>query len=514
PPPSPGDIFLDLEGDPFVGEGGLEYLFGYAFRNEEGTQAYTADWAFSRAEEKQVFERFIDFVTERLKRYPDLHIYHYAPYEPGALKRLMGRYATREEEIDRMLRSRLFVDLYAVVRHGVRASVESYSIKKLEPLYEYARETALSDANAALAKVQACLELGDLASIDGQGRQIVQGYNRDDCLSTWRLRDWLEGLRFGLIEQGVALDRPIPQTGDPGDDLGEWQKKIDDLILRLTADVPVDVGERNAEQQGRWLLAHTLDWHRREKKALWWEFFRLADLAAEELLDERAGLSGLSFTSVTGGTTKAPVHRYHFPPQETELRGDEDLRNLGGAKLGKVVEISLEERWIDIKKRGDSATLHPEAVFAHKDIDTSVLAEALVRIGHYVAENGIVGEGSYQAARDLLMREAPRIGGEPVQLPDETPVAAALRLAPRLSGGVLPIQGPPGAGKTHVGARMIRALVKSGFKVGITANSHKVIRNILDEVIRAADETGVDLQCIQKVTEKEDDQHRLQFGLN
>ena len=249
PSPSPGDIFLDLEGDPFVGEGGLEYLFGYAFRNEDGAQAYTADWAFLRTDEKQVFDRFIDFVTERLQRYPDLHIYHYAPYEPAALKRLMGRYATREEEIDRMLRSKLFVDLYAVVRHGMRASVESYSIKKLEPLYEYGRETVLSDANAALAKVQACLELGDLASIDGQGRQIVQGYNRDDCLSTWLLREWLEDLRSGLIEQGDAIERPIPQTGDPGEDLSEWQKKIDDLILRLTADVPVDVVGRNAEQQ-------------------------------------------------------------------------------------------------------------------------------------------------------------------------------------------------------------------------------------------------------------------------
>ena len=42
----------------------------------------------------------------------------YAPYEPAALKRLMGRYATREEEIDRMLRAGLFVDLYQVVRHS------------------------------------------------------------------------------------------------------------------------------------------------------------------------------------------------------------------------------------------------------------------------------------------------------------------------------------------------------------------------------------------------------------
>ena len=124
--------------------------------------------------------------------------------------------------------------------------------------------------------------------------------------------------------------------------------------------MPVDVAERNAEQHGRWLLAHTLGWHRREKKALWWEYFRLPDLAAEDLLDERAGLAELRFASVTGGTAKAPVHRYHFPPQETELRGDEDLRNVGGAKFGKVEAISLEGRWIDIKKRGTVRLFTPK----------------------------------------------------------------------------------------------------------------------------------------------------------
>ena len=101
------------------------------------------------------------------------------------------------------------------------------------------------------------------------------------------------------------------------------------MIERLTEDVPADVAERTAEQHARWLLAHTLDWHRREQKALWWECFRLSDLGAEDLLDERAGLSGLTFVGVNGGTAKAPIHRYSFPPQETEMRGGEDLRNLG-----------------------------------------------------------------------------------------------------------------------------------------------------------------------------------------
>jgi len=67
PQPSSGDVFLDFEGDPFVGKDGLEFLFGYAFKDENGSQSYTADWALSRAEEKAAFERFVDFIITRLE---------------------------------------------------------------------------------------------------------------------------------------------------------------------------------------------------------------------------------------------------------------------------------------------------------------------------------------------------------------------------------------------------------------------------------------------------------------
>ena len=513
PVPSAGDVFFDLEGDPFAGKGGLEYLFGYSFSEADGNAAYAADWALSREEEKANFERFIDFVMARLEQHPDLHIYHFAPYEPAALKRLMGRYASREEEIDFLLRSRRFVDLYGVVRNALRASVESYSIKKLEPLYSYTRDTLLSDANMALAKVQACLELGDLDFIDDADRAVVAGYNRDDCVSTWQLRDWLETRRDDLIAAGTDVPRPAATEGAPSEKLSEWQEQINALIAQLTGDVPPDPAERTPEQNARWLLAHSLDWHRREQKALWWEYFRLSDLAAEDLLEERAGLSGLSFIGVTGGTAKAPIHRYSFPPQETEIRGGEDLHNLGGAKFGSVEAISLEERWVEIKKRMDTAGTHSNAVFAHKVVRAEVLANALVRIGTYVAANGMEGDGPYRAARDLLMRMPPRIGGQPIQQDGEPTLDAALRIAPFLQPGVFPIQGPPGAGKTHNGARMICALVQAGKTVGVTANSHKVIRNLLNAIVTAADEMGVDVQCMQKPAEKEDDVHRLRFTI-
>lgn len=511
PPPSPGDVFLDLEGDPFAGEGGLEYMFGYAFTDAEGKPVYVADWALSREEEKQILERFVDFVTEHLKVYPDLHIYHFAPYEPAALKRLMGRYATREEEIDALLRSHRLVDLYAVVRQGLRASVESYSIKKLEPLYGFKRATLLAEANKALMKVQAGLELGDLSLIDHDARDVVTRYNQDDCESTRSLRDWLEAQRAALIAQGVECLRPVPPEASQSEALSEWQQKIAGLISQLTADVPADIAERSVEQHARWLLAHSLDWHRREQKAVWWEYFRLSALPADELLDERAGLSGLAFVGPQGGTAKAPIHRYTFPTQETEVRGSEDLHQLGGAKLGSVDAISFDERWIDIKKRMDSASTHPEAVFTHKVVDASVLANALARLGEHVAAHGIEGPGPFLAARDLLLRIPPRIGRQVMQEDDELTLDAALRVALALEGGVLPIQGPPGAGKTFTGARMICALVQERKKVGICATSHKVIRNLLDEVIKAADEQALALQCVQKPAEHEPDQPRLRF---
>lgn len=498
PEPSDGDIFFDLEGDPFVGEHGLEYLFGYVSMSDTGEPVYRGEWALSRVEEKEALENFVDFVMDRWEWFPGMHVYHYAPYEPSALKRLMGRYATRQEEVDQMLRAGLFVDLYQVVRRGVRAGVESYSIKRLEPFCGFERQTSLADANAALVSLQATLELDDAPSVPEEVKATVLAYNKDDCLSASGLRQWLETLRSGLVAADTDVPRPQPGEPDPNERITDWQIKIAALVDKLTADVPVDPEERDDEQQARWILAYVLDWHRREEKAVWWEYFRLAGLSAEDLLDERAGLSGLTFVREVPASGRLPVHRYRFPAQETELRGGEDLRNAGGEQLGSVETISFDEYTVDIRRRKDSVVTHPEAVFAHLYVNTQVQKDALVRIGEHVAEHGLCGEGPYQAARDLLLREIPRVGGEALRLQGETTVQAAIRLCGHLTSGILPIQGPPGAGKTFTGARMICELVRQGKTVGVTANSHKVIRNLIDAALDAAEETGMDLQCCHK----------------
>ncbi len=511
PEPSPGDIFLDLEADPFVGEEGLEFLFGYVTADAAGTRNYVAEWAFSRAEERRAFEHFVDFVMARWRQYPGLHIYHYAPYEPSALKRLMGRYATREDEIDRMLRGSLFVDLYTIARQSIRASVERYSIKNLEPFYDFNRSVPLIEVRSALAKLQARLELNDAAAISDESKDIVLRYNRDDCLSAQRLRDWLEKIRVETIARGATISRPVAGNPEPPVELDERQRQVAALVDRLTADVPSDANERTTEQQARWILAHSLDWHRREQKSAWWEFFRLADLTPGDLLDERAGIAGLEYQGNVGGTARAPIHRYRFPPQELELSEGDKLHFSKEQEWGTVAAISLASGTIDIKKRGDTIGVHPRAAFAHEVVRTGVLADSLSRLAAHVAEHGITGMGGYQAARDLLLKFPPRLDNEPLQKDAESASDAAVRVSTKLASGVLPIQGPPGAGKTFTAAQMICALVKAGKKVGVTANSHKVIRNLLDKVVEQAALAGLAIQCLQKVAEKTADASGIRF---
>ena len=517
PEPSQGDIFFDIESDQFVGEKGLEYLFGYCFNNEDDGLQYIADWAFDMAEEKAVFERFIAFVTQRRAEFPNMHIYHFGAYEQSALKRLMGRYASCEDEVDNLLRGRVMIDLLSVVRNGMRASVESYSLKKLEPFYGFEREVKLRDANIALTKLSSGLELDDVQSIDEPTKVVVQGYNRDDCVSTLELRDWLETVREEQITAGEDIQRPAPGQDGPSEEISEQQARVQALISQLIQNIPIDPGERTVEQQATWILAYIIDWHRRELKAVYWEGFRLQDLSAVEMANEKSAISGLIHLEVIDQTsTGIPVDRYSFEPQDSDIRGGERVFATGGESLGSVVSISFEEQTVDIKKTKKTALLHPNAFYAHTVINPKDQAAALFRLGEYVAKNGIQGDGEYQAARDMLLKTSLNIGDEVFQNPDENTLEAGLRLTRLMKGGVLPVQGPPGTGKSFTGARMICELVKAGKNVGITANSHKVIRNLLDEVIDAAPTMGVDIRCAQKpeTGNKEEDCTSLQFIRN
>jgi predicted RecB family nuclease len=502
PEPSPRDVFLDLEGDPFIEGGGREYLFGWVTIGEGGKPEYTARWALDTAAEKAAFEELIDTLLARWVEHPDFVVYHFGAYETAALTRLMGRHATRAEELDRLLRGERFVDLHSVVRESLRIGVETYGLKQLEAVHGYQRVLDLREASLHKHRFERALELAVPEDAPEGSAQGVELYNRDDCVSTWRLRNWLEEKRAERIAAGSDLPRPALGEGIPSEDQEERSAEIQALMDALLDGIPEERGERSSDQQARWTLAHLLEWHRREGKAGWWEFFRLADLQPEDLRDEKNGLVGLEFVSRHQEGRKLPVDRYRFAPQDHDVRPGRVLYASKDQEIGTIEAIDLAGRMIDVKKRKVSVGLHPEAVFAHESVPAKPIPAALERLAREVAANGVDAPGRFRAARDLLLGQPPRLGsgfeGELARA-GETTRESATRLALDLAESVLPVQGPPGTGKTHTGARVVCKLVRAGQKVGITGPSHKVIRNLLDEAVRAAAEEGLDLRILQRV---------------
>jgi uncharacterized protein len=517
PEPSPGDVFLDLEGDPFAASGGREYLFGIVTVDGNGAPEYHAWWAMTHAEEADAFRSVIDFIESRRALHPQMHVYHYAPYEPSAFGRLMGRHATREAEVDALFRGGHFIDLYGVVRQALLAGVERYSIKNLEPLYAFNRVMPLESARSGLRAMERGLETG-VTSIPGEVRSVVLGYNQDDCVSTLRLRDWLEGLRADQIARGVPVPRPRPEEPRPSDKVDEKAKRVEELRSRLLEGVPAEREARSEEQHARFLLAYMLDWHRREDKAAWWEYFRLKDLPAEDLFEERQAVSGLEFLerveeikNQKGRPTGSVVDRYGYPRQEMEMRRGDDLKTSHGA-FGKLVNFDRLARTIDVKKGPSQKDVHAASAFAHTVVPSAAMEAALLRIAEgVIAGGGIVAEAGalHGVARQLLMARPPRLrSGSFEKRGGESDVDCAVRVVADLDESVLAIQGPPGAGKTYAGARMICDLVGRGKKVGVVATSHKVVLNLLSEAIRASHESpastaGVALKVAHNGSEEE-----------
>lgn len=527
PEPDPGDVFFDIEGDPFVGDGGLEYLFGVGWL-EGGRFVYRAFWAHTPAEEQRAFEELIDWLLERRAEHPGMHVYHYAAYEPVALGRLTGRYATREEEFDQLLRSRTFVDLYRVVRQALAIGVDSYSLKKLEPLYMAVRTDQIIDAGSSISYYENWLATGDDATL-----YEIEKYNLTDCESTWRLRDWLEDRRTdAVLYYGELPSRPPVTEESASEDVAAHSAEIVELVGRLTAGLDEAPDTSSSEEtQGRWLLAQLLDWHRREAKPEWWRFFhRVLNATEDDLFNDTEAIAGLRYEGVVEHIMKSSVHRYRFnPDQEHKLqlgtgpRDPESERRalLHGEKTpapGTLVAVNPIEGTLDLKRGINSKAPHPTALIPPGPIDTGPMQGALLRFGRWVADNDADADGDYRAARDLLLRRPPRVtsatgmpgadGPVPVDrlvLDGEEMLDAAIRLATLLDGGCLPIQGPPGSGKTYISARVVVALVAGGKRVGISAHSHAVISNLLAEVVDCARERGVPVRAVQKVSEDDGD---------
>jgi uncharacterized protein len=472
PEPSSGDVWLDLESHQFLEpDRGIEYLFGYCYRDDGGELRYEALWATTRHAERQVFERLIDWIVERRRRFSGMHVYHYADHERTALRRLMGEHGSREEEIDDFLRREVLVDLYRVTRQALRASVENYSLKEIEALYGFERKGDVSDGEESTVLFERWLDCGEPSLLERIAR-----YNEDDCRSTAALHEWLLSRR--------PPEMPWRQPPEERDTSEEAQAAADERERVKTQLLARSAGEGDA----RWLLAQLLEYHRRESRPQWWEWFKHRGLDEEELIDDSDTIGGLAPVSEPVADKRSFVYTLAFPPQEHKIGSR--CANPATEKAYNVVVD--DERGLVVLRRAKAQAGEPlpHALIPPRPIRDVEQREAILRF----TRSYLAGDGAYPALVAVLQRNAPRMS---LNL---TPSQAALTL----DNSYLLVQGPPGSGKTWQGAKVAVALMRAGRRIGVTSRSHKAINKLLGEIEREAAEQRFQFRGRKKHTDEED----------
>jgi predicted RecB family nuclease len=489
PKPDPGDLFFDMEGDPLYPDG-LEYLFGLCFW-KDGNLPFRAFWAHDHEEERASFSQFMDFLSRHLTAHPGAYIYHYNHYETTALKRLACRYAVAEHQLDDLLRRKKFVDLYKVVREAIRVSEPAYSIKNLEAFYMGKRDGEVATAGDSIVVYNRWRETSEPQLL----KQIAD-YNEVDCVSTAKLRDWLLTHRAGNIAWLDGPPAPIDADGAADKKAARVEREVRyaDYQRRLME------AATNGEADYRRHLADLLEFHAREGRPQWWEFFDRQSRFEDELLDDTECLASLTLTGRPEPVKKSLLHTFRFPAQETKRKaGDQvfDVATLMAA--GTIEQIDETNLCVGIKRGVKSGPL-PENlnIGPGGPINSDALREAIYRF----AADVLAKRNGYPAIRDVLSKALPRIRahseGQAIVAGGDDLLAETTEAAAGLTDSYLFIQGPPGAGKTHTSAHVIVELIRRGKKVGVAANSHKAIHNLLDMVEIMAEKLGVRFHGIKK----------------
>ncbi|OBF92478.1 nuclease [Mycobacterium sp. 852002-51152_SCH6134967] len=513
PDPDKGDLFFDFEGDPLWTSNGHEWGLEYMWGVLEVGGGFRPLWAHDRPSERKALVDFLKLVRQRRKRYPKMHIYHYAAYEKTALLRLAGRYGVGEDEVDDLLRSGVLVDLYPLVRKSIRVGTENYSLKSLEPLY-MGSELRTGDVTTATESITMYARFCELRA---EGRRDeadnmlkkIEDYNRYDCRSTHRLRDW-------LIK--IAIESSVPPLG-PQPVTHSVAVEDTDQLARTLMDFAGDgVAQRSPEQTAVALMAAARGYHRREDKPFWWAHFDRLNSPVDEwgdtsdvfLVDAdgvvvvkdwhlpstraRKQQRWLELTgALEGGGISAEVFALYEPPSPAGMADNADRRAAGNAD---VIEVDDPPTRVVICERETPAgtfTQTPFALTPRNIVPTKKLREAIDTAAADVA--AALPDLPRTAVVDILLRRPPRTrSGAP--LPHTGDVTADITAAALdLESSYLAVHGPPGTGKTYTAARIIARLVNDHqWRVGVVAQSHAVVENLFRDLIKA----GVDSERIAK----------------
>jgi len=403
-----------------------------------------------------------------------MHIYHYAAYEVSAMRRLACRHDTRQEEVDELLRNKAFVDLYQVVRHGLRIGEGDYSLKTLERLYRPKRATQVT--NAAESMVQYARWIESRQSRSWKESPILAGiraYNEDDCLSTAELLGWLRTVASGMampagrrIVSPIIASAPVVSAKALPPEVLRRLKLVDDL-RRRTDSVSV-------------VLAEVLDFHRREEKPMWWRLFDRASATVDDLRDDPGCIASVRAVGAPIGEGQSLLQEYQFDPaQECKLAADDIVvfaHNLRARLTITYLDLRFGRLTLKIGRKSLAQKFENEipaggSLLADEYVSAKVIQVALSDLGAAQLHASLP-----LALTALLQRRAP---SEVLQRAGESVPDAAIRVAAAMRGGCLVVQGPPGTGKTYAASRVVCSLLAAGKTVGVTSNSHKAIDNLL-----------------------------------
>jgi predicted RecB family nuclease len=474
------DVYFDIEGFPLV-DGGLEYLWGNAYL-ENGQKSFRDFWAHNSEEEKSTFEEFIDWVYARWRKDPNMHVYHYANYEIAVIRRLMGRYGTREHEVDQLLRHEVFVDLYNVVRQGLYVGEPRYSIKNIEHLYRGKREGAVTDGGASVEFYESWRSNPDGKTWeDSKILKDIRDYNIDDCYSTLELTNWL---RIEQKKNGIP-PKPTKIVADPAENANITN--IRDLQAKLLEKAP--------SHPEALILSQLIDFYRREAKPKWWKFFDRQGSLPEDLFEDADCLSGLiAYDEAEPHRGKQLRRVYTFDPeQDCKLSIGAKCVHHGNSELAvKVEDIDFDGGHIALigspEALPETLSLIPKDEFAHDILAKSVAA---------YCQRWLTSPDESSAVSDFLRRQPPRFKNRTQD--QNTSVLAANSDLPKsavdavldMNHTFLCIQGPPGTGKTYTAEHIIAALVKNGMRIGIASNSHKAVNNLLIRGAQCSAKQGI-----------------------
>ncbi|QRN03553.1 TM0106 family RecB-like putative nuclease [Legionella sp. MW5194] len=485
PPHSKNDIFFDIEGFPLE-DGGLEYLWGAAYFDDNNQRQYKDFWAHDSGEEKDCFKSFIEWSYQRWLKDQSMHIYHYASYEITACRKLMARYGVCEYEVDQLLRNEVFVDLYKIVKTALLVGEPRYSIKNIEHLYRSKRNTQVGSGTDSVVVYQRWREKPDGDTWQtSKALNDIRLYNIDDCYSTQELVSWL---RDRQTSSGIGF---CGKKGPVEPDMKEVNEGIElrDQLLAHALQLKAQGNQQSARLYS--VMAWAIEFHRREAKPVFWRLFDRLGLSEEELFDD---MDCLAYCKRTEKPPYKPspkarhfVYEYSFDPDQ-EFKGSLDSYFLLGHETPEGRNIKavcypegsdLEQGIIALKLKEElqgPITLIPDEHVNPKPIPQAVAKQARKFLKGELAQTAII---------DFLSQSLPRIkghvAGHPIApSPDPNQRLNEMISAVRnLNNSYLTIQGPPGAGKTYTAKHLIAELIKIGKKIGISSNSHKAVNHLL-----------------------------------